>query len=80
MEEYKSEDKYKSEEYKSEEYKSEDKKIYDKYDYLGRNITEQSKRQNKVPWINAVYVRGKITIPYTKRHLIPVNDNLISFK
>jgi hypothetical protein len=69
-----------------EEYKSEDKKIYDKYksedkyDYLGRNITEQSKRQNKVPWINAVYVRGKITVPYTKRHLIPVNDNLISFK
>jgi hypothetical protein len=80
MEEYKSEE-YKSEDkYKSEEYKSEDKKNYDKYDYLGRNITEQSKRQNKVPWINAVYVRGKITIPYIKRHLIPVNDNLISFK
>jgi hypothetical protein len=53
---------------------------YDKYDNYGRNITEQARRQNKVPWINAFYIRGKIIIPFQKRHLIPGNENLISFK
>jgi hypothetical protein len=53
---------------------------YDKYDIYGRNITEQARRQIRVPWINAVYVRGKIIIPFEKKRLIPVNENLISFK
>jgi hypothetical protein len=53
---------------------------YDKYDIYGRNLTEQAKRQVKVPWINVIYHRGKIIIPYEKKSLIPGNEFLISFK
>ena len=35
----------------------------DKYDSYGRNLTEQARRQNSVPWVKVVYVRGKMVIP-----------------
>ena len=34
----------------------------DNYDDYGRNISEQEKRQNKVPWTKVKYVNGKLLV------------------
>lgn len=39
----------------------------DKYDYLGRNITEQERRQNKIPWVKVKYVSGRLYIDPEKK-------------
>lgn len=41
----------------------------DNYDEYGRNLTEQMKRQNKIPWIKVKYNRGRLVIPEEKRFL-----------
>jgi hypothetical protein len=51
----------------------------DDYDSYGRNITEQAKRQNKVPWIKAIYVRGKLVIPSYIKRIIP-KQTIVLFK
>jgi len=53
---------------------------FDNYDSRGRNLTEQTKRQLKVPWVNVIYHRGKIIIPREKKFLIPKNEFIFSFK
>ena len=53
---------------------------FDSFDSRGRNLTEQTKRQLKVPWVNVFYHRGKIIIPREKKFLIPKNEFIISFK
>ena len=47
--------------------KDEDK---DEYDNLGRNITEQARRQNKVPWVKVKYVSGRLFINRNKRAIL----------
>lgn len=42
----------------------------DEYDYLGRNITEQERRQNKVPWVKIRYVSGKLYINPGKKDIL----------
>jgi hypothetical protein len=37
------------------------------YDSLGRNLSEQEKRQNAVPWIKVKYHRGRLFIPDEKK-------------
>lgn len=32
----------------------------DKYDYLGRNLTNQIRNQNSVKWITVKYVNGRL--------------------
>lgn len=41
----------------------------DIYDDYGRNLTEQMKRQNKVPWIKVKYNKRRLVIPEEKRIL-----------
>tara|TARA_B100000575_G_C22690761_1_gene418905 strand:- start:14 stop:298 length:285 start_codon:yes stop_codon:yes gene_type:complete len=42
----------------------------DEYDSLGRNITEQERRQNKVPWVKVKYVSGKLFINPEKKAIL----------
>ncbi len=42
----------------------------DEYDSLGRNITEQERRQNKVPWVKVVYNHGKLFIDPDKKNIL----------
>ena len=42
----------------------------DEYDERGRNITEHNHRQNKVPWINVKYIKGKLYIPNDKKEIL----------
>ena len=42
----------------------------DKYDFLGRNITEQERRQNNVPWVKVVYNHGKLFIDPDKKNIL----------
>jgi len=42
----------------------------DEYDNLGRNITEQARRQNKVPWVKVKYVSGRLFINRNKRAIL----------
>jgi len=37
------------------------------YDSLGRNLSEQEKRQNAVPWIKVKYINGRLFIPEEKK-------------
>lgn len=41
---------------------------FDEYDIYGRNISEQQKRQERVPWIKVRYVKGKPYIPDNKKN------------
>lgn len=40
------------------------------YDSLGRNITEQERRQNKIPWVKVKYVSGRLYINPEKRDIL----------
>tara|TARA_B110000858_G_C17567132_1_gene365129 strand:+ start:108 stop:386 length:279 start_codon:yes stop_codon:yes gene_type:complete len=42
----------------------------DEYDDLGRNVTEQERRQNKVPWIRVKYHNGKIYVDPDKKEIL----------
>lgn len=42
----------------------------DEYDSYGRNITEQERRQNRVPWVKVKYVKGKLFISEEKRDIL----------
>jgi len=42
----------------------------DEYDSLGRNVTEQERRQSKVPWVKVKYISGKLFIPYEKKDIL----------
>lgn len=42
----------------------------DEYDSLGRNITEQERRQNKVPWVKVKYVAGRLYITPEKKDIL----------
>lgn len=42
----------------------------DEYDNLGRNITEQERRQNKVPWVKVKYVSGRLYIDPEKKDIL----------
>lgn len=42
----------------------------DEYDYLGRNITEQERRQNKIPWIKVKYISGRLYIDPEKKYIL----------
>ena len=42
----------------------------DEYDYYGRNITEQERRQERVPWVKVKYVNGKLFISEEKRFIL----------
>ena len=42
----------------------------DEYDLYGRNITEQERRQNRVPWVKVKYVKGKLFISEEKRFIL----------
>jgi hypothetical protein len=42
----------------------------DEYDELGRNITEQEKRQNEVPWVRVKYVEGRLFINEKKKSIL----------
>ena len=46
----------------------------DKYDSYGRNLTEQATRQNNIPWVKVVYVRGKMFIPQYIKVNIPTQS------
>ncbi len=37
------------------------------YDSLGRNLSEQEKRQNAVPWVKVKYICGRLFIPGEKK-------------
>ncbi len=40
------------------------------YDSFGRNLSEQEKRQNAVPWIKVKYRRGRLFIPEEKKTIL----------
>ncbi len=42
----------------------------DEYDSLGRNITEQVQRQNKVPWVKVKYISGRLYIDPEKKNIL----------
>jgi len=42
----------------------------DEYDNYGRNITEQERRQDRVPWVKVKYVNGKLLISEEKRFIL----------
>ena len=42
----------------------------DEYECLGRNMTEQARRQNKVPWVKVKYISGKLYINPEKRAIL----------
>lgn len=42
----------------------------DEYDSFGRNITEQERRQNKVPCVKVKYISGKLFIPEEKKQIL----------
>lgn len=42
----------------------------DEYDERGRNITEQERRQNKVPWVKVRYIQGKLFINEDKKDIL----------
>lgn len=42
----------------------------DEYDSLGRNITEQERRQNKIPWVKVKYVYGRLYIDPEKKDIL----------
>ena len=43
----------------------------DIYDSHGRNLTEQTERQNNIQWVKVIYVRGKMFIPQYIKVNIP---------
>ena len=43
---------------------------WDVWDERGRNVTEQEKRQAKVPWVKVKYVRGRLFIPEEKKVIL----------
>jgi hypothetical protein len=45
-------------------------KFPDEYDILGRNITEQERRQNKVPWVKVKYISGRLFISEDKKSIL----------
>jgi hypothetical protein len=45
-------------------------KFPDEYDSLGRNITEQERLQNKVPWVKVKYISGRLFIPEEKKSIL----------
>ncbi len=45
-------------------------KFPDEYDILGRNITEQERRQNKVPWVKVEYISGRLFILEEKKSIL----------
>ena len=49
---------------------------WDSWDERGRNLTEQEKRQAKVPWVKVKYVHGRLFIPEEKKSIL-VAMNLI---
>mgnify|MGYP001362818267 FL=1 len=42
----------------------------DEYDSLGRNTTEQERRQNKVPWVKVKYISGRLYIDPEKKDIL----------
>lgn len=42
----------------------------DEYNDYGRNITEQERRQDRVPWIKVKYVNGRLFISGEKRFIL----------
>lgn len=42
----------------------------DEYDNLGRNISEQERRQNKVPWVKVRRIYGKLYIDSEKKNIL----------
>lgn len=42
----------------------------DEYDNLGRNVTEQERRQNKVPWVRVKYHKGRLYIDPDKKEIL----------
>lgn len=42
----------------------------DEYDILGRNITEQERRQNKIPWVKVKYISGRLYIDPEKGDIL----------
>lgn len=42
----------------------------DEYDNRGKNITEQERRQNRVPWVKVKYVNGKLFISEEKKFIL----------
>jgi hypothetical protein len=45
-------------------------KFPNEYDILGRNITEQERRQNKVPWVKVKYISGRLFISEEKKSIL----------
>lgn len=43
---------------------------YDTYDYYGRNISKQERRQELVPWVKVSYRKGKLYIPVDKKNAL----------
>ena len=37
------------------------------YDSFGKNLSEQEKRQNAVPWVRVKYINGRMFIPEEKK-------------
>ncbi len=56
--------------YESMDYKRHRPSPVDEYDERGRNITEHTRRQNKVPWIKVKYIKGKLYIPNDKKEIL----------
>ena len=50
--------------------KNTDRWYFDIFDEYGRNITEQEKRQAKVPWVRVKYSKGRLYIPEEKRVIL----------
>ena len=42
----------------------------DEYDILGRNITEQERRQNKIPWVKVKYISGRLYVDPEKGDIL----------
>jgi hypothetical protein len=42
----------------------------DEYDSLGRNIAEQERRQNKIPWVKVKYISGRLYIDPEKKDIL----------
>lgn len=59
-----------------DEYKSVSTKRYrnydidgDYYDSLGRNVSKQERKQDTVPWVRVVYIKGKLYIPVNTKYV-----------
>ena len=42
----------------------------DVYDYLGRNVSDQERRQDAMPWIKVRYHRGKLFMSSDKKKMM----------